>query len=33
MFFSTPHSGADPYRVLKYVVEKDIRAAGFTIND
>jgi len=32
-FFGTPHGGADPRGPIQHIVEKCIRAVGFTVNE
>ena len=33
MFFGTPHGGADPRGMRELMIEKLIRAAGFSVNE
>jgi len=33
MFFGTPHSGADPRRLLERIAERTVRAAGYSVNE
>ena len=33
IFFGTPYRGADPRGFLEHIVEKVVRAAGFTVNE
>ncbi|KXX80367.1 Protein SERAC1 [Madurella mycetomatis] len=33
IFFGTPHAGADPRRFLHRIVERAIKAAGFSVNE